>query len=140
MNNDAYPDQVTFTPGPASAFKWVAAGPNPCPRCAELDGQVRTLDSWQSSVMPGLHNHCHCKLVCTEETASGWIFADQYPYTGFTFFNIDGSISHDPSSPGPHHLPGDINHDPEGAEDTYIDPRTQAPKNDPKKPKPAQSF
>jgi len=107
---------VVFTPGPTTRYKWQASGPNPCPRCAELDGQVRTLESWQNSVMPGLHKHCHCRLVCTEEVESGWMFADQLGHTG-NAFNIDGSISHDPEPPGPQHLSKKNRQEAEGAED-----------------------
>jgi hypothetical protein len=112
------PNAVTFTPGPASRFKWEASGSNPCPRCQELDGDIRTLESWESSVMPGLHKHCQCKLVCVEEVDSGWMFANQFPELGFIFFNIDGSISHDPTNPAPHHPGSSPNPDlPEGSND-----------------------
>jgi hypothetical protein len=107
---------VTFTPGPASRYQWVAAGPNPCPRCAELDGQVRTLESWESSVQPGLHAHCHCKLVCVETADSGWTFADQFIHLA-NVYNIDGSISYGPIQPGPQHLSKKNREEAEGAED-----------------------
>ena len=115
---------VVFTPGPASRYKWVASGPHPCRRCQELDGQVRTLEAWESSVMPGLHKHCHCKLVCVEEADSGWSFADQFSHQGNSF-NIDGSISHDPADPNPQHLSKKNREEAEGAEDiapVYVPP------------------
>ena len=71
---------VVFAPGPTSNYKWVAAGPNPCPRCAELDGEIRSLSTWSASILPGFHKHCHCKLVPTDAPNSGMVFACQAPY------------------------------------------------------------
>ena len=107
---------VVFTPGPTTRYKWQASGPNPCPRCQELDGQVRTLDAWESSAMPGLHKHCHCKLICVEEVDSGWTFTNHYTHIAGVY-NIDGSISHDPEPPGPQHLSKANRLESEGAED-----------------------
>jgi hypothetical protein len=109
-------NNISFTPGPASRYKWQASGPNPCPRCQELDGQVRTLSSWESSVMPALHKHCCCRLVCVEEIDSGWSFAEQFSHIA-GIVNIDSSISHDPSQPGPQHLSKKNRQEAEGAED-----------------------
>jgi hypothetical protein len=123
---------VTFTPGPASRYRWEASGPNPCPRCTELDGQVRTLESWESSAMPGLHKHCHCKLICVEvgEADSGWAFTDQYSHVAGVF-NVDSSISHDPHQPGPQHLSKKNREEAEGAEDIapYTAPYRPPPPN-----------
>jgi hypothetical protein len=110
------PSNITFTPGPASRYQWQASGPYPCPRCHELDGQVRTLAAWESSVMPGLHKHCRCKLVCVETVDSGWSFTEQFSHVDGVF-NVDGSISHDPSQPGPQHLSQKNRQGAEGAED-----------------------
>jgi hypothetical protein len=43
-------------------FKWVCNGEHPCPKCAALDGIVKSLDEWRASIQPGFHNHCHCTL------------------------------------------------------------------------------
>jgi hypothetical protein len=112
---DSSNSDVTFAPGPASRFQWVASGLNPCPRCAELDGQVRTLEAWESSVQPGLHKRCHCKLVCVEANDSGMAFAFQAGHLGI--YNIDGSISEFPLRPGPQHLSKKNREEAEGAED-----------------------
>jgi hypothetical protein len=115
---------VVFTPGPASRYKWEASGPNPCPACQELDGEIRTLESWESSVMPGLHQHCHCKLVCVEAIDTGWLFTDQFGHIAGVF-NVDGSISNEPSQPGPQHLSKKNREEAEGAEDiapVYVPP------------------
>jgi len=77
---DAYPDQVTFAPGPASRYEWVAAGPHPCPRCAELDGQIRTIETWQASVNPGFHKNCRCFLRPVDLMDSGTAFTDQFTH------------------------------------------------------------
>jgi hypothetical protein len=119
---DSSNSDVTFAPGPASRFQWVASGPNPCKRCAELDGQVRTLSAWESSVQPGLHKHCRCKLVCVEANDSGMAFAYQFGHLGI--MNIDGSISEFPLQPGPQHLSKKNREEAEGAEDVapYVSP------------------
>ena len=119
------PNTISFTPGPASRYMWQVSGPNPCPRCAELDGQIRTIESWESSIMPGLHKHCRCSLVCVEAIDSGWFFTDQFGYIAGTR-NVDGSISFDPVGPAPHHLGSSPNPDlPEGYDDIvppYVPP------------------
>jgi hypothetical protein len=75
---------VVFAPGPTSNYQWVAAGPNPCPRCTELDGEIRSLSTWYSSIVPGFHKHCHCKLTPVNEPASGMVFSCQAPYLTMT--------------------------------------------------------
>lgn len=71
---------VAFAPGPTSIYKWVAAGPNPCFRCTELDGEIRSLSTWQFSILPGFHRHCQCKLVPLDASDSGMVFSCQFPY------------------------------------------------------------
>ncbi len=74
--------------------------------------------------MPGLHDHCRCKLVCVEEIDSGWTFTDQFSHVAGVF-NVDGSISHDPAQPGPQHLSKKNREEAEGAEDiapVYVPP------------------
>ena len=73
---------VTFTPGPASRYQWVAAGPHPCPKCAELNGEVRTLETWNSSINPGFHKHCQCYLQVVDLVDSGMAFTNQFCHIG----------------------------------------------------------
>jgi hypothetical protein len=82
---------VLFRSGPTTVYQWVAAGPNPCPRCAELDGQVRSLSTWTASIIPGFHRHCHCKLVPINATDPGAVFTYQFCY--LTLQDILNSIS-----------------------------------------------
>lgn len=57
-------------------FKWVQdPGGRTCFHSALLDGQVDTLQGWQSNIMPGSTNaacegNCDCQLVPTEEKES----------------------------------------------------------------------
>jgi hypothetical protein len=82
---------VLFRAGPTTCYQWVAAGPNPCPRCAELDGSIRSLSSWESSVIPGFHKHCHCKLVPVNVADPGMVFT--YQFTHLTMADILNTIS-----------------------------------------------
>ena len=96
---------VVMRPSPASNYKWVAAGPNPCPRCEELNGEIRSLSTWQSSIVPGFHKHCHCKLTPVDASDLGMVFSCQAPY--LTMEDILNAISalFIPLEPGrfPHH-------------------------------------
>ena len=114
---------IIFIPGPASRYQWEASGPNPCPRCQELDGEIRTLEAWESSIMPGLHKHCRCKLICVEAIRLGWTSTDQLGHIA-GFFNLDGSISGEPGQPGPQHLSKKNHEEAEGTEDIapYVPP------------------
>jgi len=69
---------VLFRAGPTTCYQWVASGPNPCPRCSELDGSIRSLSSWEASVIPGFHRHCHCKLVPVNVADPGMVFTYQF--------------------------------------------------------------
>ena len=116
----AYPNAtpVTFAPGPCSNYQWVAAGPNPCPRCAGLDGQVRSLQTWNMSVNPGFHQHCHCYLKAVDFPASGMAFADQFSYIAISdLFNAISAIFR---LPAPDEQDRKKHQDAEGAEDVAV--------------------
>lgn len=64
---------VTGLDASAIPHRWVLGSHGPgahCPDCLELDGEVRTLDEWMNSIMPGssdLHcgSGCRCNLEPT---------------------------------------------------------------------------
>lgn len=51
-------------------YKWETHGERDCKRCAALAGEVKSLDEWGGSVMPGFHHNCDCSLSPITNTAT----------------------------------------------------------------------